>query len=212
MPPFDGPRAMLCTTRKPVNPSVLPSSIETGIATSTAFLHSCRTLMRFWSIPKTSPTSLSCSRAIWKGFSRRCDTASVAATTLSFRRMRGEYTCLFDRELDHGNACRAGQTRHCRHAKSVPTLGQCVARRGATGEAERVATGQQIAQCGERPELVTSAVEQIEREQRDGLHGVATRFVGQRPGSKGQQCGPRVRGRERRRGQRSEEHTSELQS
>ena len=38
MPPFDGPRATLCVTRKPVKTSTEPSSIRTGTETSTAFL------------------------------------------------------------------------------------------------------------------------------------------------------------------------------
>ena len=38
---------MLCVTRYPWNTSVDPSSIDTGIETSTAFLHCERTRIRF---------------------------------------------------------------------------------------------------------------------------------------------------------------------
>ncbi len=43
MPPFEGPRATLWVTRKPVKIRTEPSSIVVGIETSTAFLHSERT-------------------------------------------------------------------------------------------------------------------------------------------------------------------------
>ncbi len=72
MPPFDGPRAMLCVTRYPVNDRTSPSSSDVGIDTSTAFLHSCRTLTRRWSIPNVSATLSSCCCASANGFSRRC--------------------------------------------------------------------------------------------------------------------------------------------
>ena len=63
IPPFAGPRVTLCTTRYPSNTLVLPSSIDTGTETSTDFLHSERTLIRFGSTPNVSPTRRSCARA-----------------------------------------------------------------------------------------------------------------------------------------------------
>src|ERR1700675_2406554 len=77
MPPFDGPRAMLCVTRKPWNTPVDPSSMDTGIETSTAFLHWERTRIRFGSSAKISPTRRSCVFASSNGFSRRWDSASA---------------------------------------------------------------------------------------------------------------------------------------
>src|SRR5687768_16254984 len=71
MPPLEGPRAMLCVTRYPSKTVTEPSSIVTGIETSTDFLHRSRTLIRFGSIAKVFPTRRSCSRAISYGFSRR---------------------------------------------------------------------------------------------------------------------------------------------
>ena len=50
IPPFEGPRAMLCVTRKPSNAWISPSSITTGIETATVFLHCSRTRTRFSSI------------------------------------------------------------------------------------------------------------------------------------------------------------------
>jgi hypothetical protein len=50
IPPFDGPRAMLWVTRYPSKTSMWPSSIVTGMATVTAFLHFERTLTMFSSI------------------------------------------------------------------------------------------------------------------------------------------------------------------
>src|SRR5919202_250097 len=81
MPPFDGPRAMLCVTRYPSNAWIVPSSIVTGAETTTAFLHSWKPLTRFESIANKSATRRSCSFARSYGFSRRCDTgASIVVT------------------------------------------------------------------------------------------------------------------------------------
>src|SRR3954469_5884247 len=88
MPPFDGPRATLCVTRCPWKTRVVPSSIDTGIETETAFLQSWRTLTRFESIAKASATRRSCSRAISNGFSRRCETG--ASTVVTAYRVYGD--------------------------------------------------------------------------------------------------------------------------
>ena len=64
MPPFDGPRAMLCVTRKPSKTVTLPSSRRVGIETATAFLQPDSTFTRFSSIANARPTRLSCSFAI----------------------------------------------------------------------------------------------------------------------------------------------------
>src|SRR6187455_3121667 len=78
IPPLAGPRVMLWTTRKPSNTDTVPSSIATGIDTSTVFLHSPRTRTRFGSTPNVSPTRVSCERASSYGFSRRWVGVSVA--------------------------------------------------------------------------------------------------------------------------------------
>src|SRR3990170_3801269 len=77
MPPLDGPRAMLWVTRKPWKTPVDPSSIETGIETSIAFLHPERTRIRFGSSAKISPTRRSWVFASSNGFSLRWDSASA---------------------------------------------------------------------------------------------------------------------------------------
>src|SRR5437870_4367368 len=85
MPPFEGPRAMLCVTRKPSKTFVEPSSMETGTETATAFLHFSRTLMRFGSIANVFATLPSWAFAISYGFSRRCERgASTVVTYGSF--------------------------------------------------------------------------------------------------------------------------------
>ena len=59
----------------------MPSSIVTGIETTTAFLHSWSTFTRRWSISKMSATRRSCWRAIWNGFSRRWDSGASTVVT-----------------------------------------------------------------------------------------------------------------------------------
>src|SRR5919108_4104600 len=63
-----------------------PSSMDTGIETSTPFLHSERTRIRFGSIAKTSPTLRSWALASSKGFSRRCE--AVSAVLIEMRLLR----------------------------------------------------------------------------------------------------------------------------
>ena len=63
MPPFEGPRATLCVTRKPSKTSTRPSSIVTGIETVTAFLHDESTLTRLSSMLNARATSRSWSLA-----------------------------------------------------------------------------------------------------------------------------------------------------
>src|SRR5713101_83014 len=92
MPPFEGPRATLCVTRYPWKTCVLPSSIETGTETASAFLHSWRTLTRLGSIANVAATFLSCDLAISKGFSRRCETgASTVVTSTPFSAQMGTF-------------------------------------------------------------------------------------------------------------------------
>src|SRR3990170_607848 len=93
MPPLDGPRAMLWVTRKPWNTPVDPSSIDTGIETSTDFLHPESTRIRFGSSAKISPTRRSCALASSNGFSRRWDSASAVDMELRLlaRLDGGEY-------------------------------------------------------------------------------------------------------------------------
>src|SRR2546430_9959289 len=98
---------MLCVTRYPSRAWMLPSSIVTGTETTTAFLHSCRTLTRLGSTPNSSATRRSCSLAMSYGFSRRCDSGTSSVVTdapsalgrwESRRKWRTEYTKLLDRE------------------------------------------------------------------------------------------------------------------
>src|SRR6187399_1208277 len=57
--------------------------MTTGIETTTAFLHSCRTAIRFGSILNESATRLSCCCAISNGFSRRWETGASTVVTES---------------------------------------------------------------------------------------------------------------------------------
>src|SRR5919109_930916 len=60
---------------------MVPSSIETGTETTTAFLHWRSTLMRFWSMPNERATRCSCCCAIANGFSRRWLSGSSTVVT-----------------------------------------------------------------------------------------------------------------------------------
>ena len=57
--------------------------MTTGIETTTAFLHSCRTAIRFGSILNVSATRRSCCWAISNGFSRRWETGASTVVTES---------------------------------------------------------------------------------------------------------------------------------
>src|SRR5919199_2112651 len=163
MPPLEGPRATLCVTRKPSKTWVPPSSIRTGIETATDFLHSWRTLTRLASMSKTSATRRSCSRAIWNGFSRRCDSgASTDVTGRSFagcwkkalfaRRKRAEYTPSSDPERDRAGGRGAGLGRLRDHAELVQAACQARAGGAAAGEPELEAAGQHVAEASEQAE------------------------------------------------------------
>src|SRR5712691_1432450 len=152
MPPFDGPRATLCVTRYPWKTWVLPSSIETGTETASAFLHSCRTLTRFGSIPNVSATFLSCDLAISKGFSRRCETgASTVVTSAPFSAQMGTFLAgpgrrsLLDRETDcpGRRRTRIGRERH--QPELIFAALEHGACRVATGHPERIATRENVA-------------------------------------------------------------------
>src|SRR3954469_23985630 len=163
MPPFDGPRAMLWVTRLPSKARMVPSSIVTGIETTTAFLHSCRTFTRRWSISKMSATRRSCSRAISNGFSRRWDSGASTVVT------NAEYRALFDRERDRPARQRAGARRRRDEADAVATRGEPLAVRVAAGERDRDPAGQQVAQAREQPEPLAAAPE-LDVEPRDRVH------------------------------------------
>src|ERR671936_3038070 len=83
MPPLDGPRAMLCVTRYPSNTCVVPSSICTGIDTTSAFLHCWKTFTRLGLIANVCATRRSCDFAISYGFSRRWEAGASTVVTLS---------------------------------------------------------------------------------------------------------------------------------
>src|SRR5689334_4442455 len=95
MPPFDGPRATLWVTRYPSKTSTRPSSIVTGIETTTAFLHFESTLTRLSSMLKALATLRSCSCAISYGFSRRCETDSWIEATF-IRSFVGDRAGVYD--------------------------------------------------------------------------------------------------------------------
>src|SRR5690349_14399625 len=141
---------------------MVPSSIVTGTETTTAFLHSCRTLTRFGSTPNRSATRRSCSLAMSYGFSRRCDSGTSSVVTdapsrLGRRKTAAnsglEYKELLDRE-SHLAVGPAGAVRRDRgQREGVVTLWQGVPVRIAAGETERVAAGQQVAHADEQPEV-----------------------------------------------------------
>src|SRR5919206_5120984 len=78
----------------------------TGIETTSAFLHCCRTLTRLGSIANVCATLRSCAFAISYGFSRRCETGtSTVVTCRSFFLANRAFSApaarsLLDRERD----------------------------------------------------------------------------------------------------------------
>src|SRR5712691_595666 len=144
IPPFDGPRAMLCVTRNPSNTSVPPSSIVTGMETASDFLHSWRTLTRFGLIAKTLATRRSCSRAISNGFSRRCVTgASTVVTSTPFSAQIEAFSgwagrSLLDRDPDRPDRRGSCVGPECDQPELVVAGGKYGTGRVATGHAERI--------------------------------------------------------------------------
>ena len=147
-----------------------------------------------------SATSLSCSRAISNGFSRRCETGACVAATLSpFFDAAGEYTPAY--LIVNVTAARLARPWRLGTAvtrrRYVPGLERVPCRRSA-GEPERVAAGQQVAQRRERAEIVPVRVEQLEAEQRERLDRVAPALHGELARTEREERRPRVRRRERR--------------
>src|SRR5262245_57007656 len=195
MPPLDGPRAMLCVTRYPSNAWIVPSSIVTGIETTTAFLHSCRTFTRRWSMSKMSATRRSCSRAIWNGFSRRWDSGASSVVTEAPRSetccKRAEYRPLLDAEPDR-LAGRPAVARGVRDQPHLIAAGlQDIAARPAPGEADRNPAGQEVAQAGEQADLVFVAPE-LDVELRDRVDLGAGRTLAHEAGLEREHRGGRV--------------------
>src|SRR6266550_8989850 len=149
---------------------MLPSSIDTGTETTTAFLHSCSTLTRFGSTANSSATRRSCSLAMSYGFSRRCDSGSSSVVTdapSALGRWKNrckwgaEYRTLCDRErhLAEGRAAVVGRERDQR--EGVVAGGQRVPVRVATGQAERVTAGQQVAHANKQAEVPVGSARQL---------------------------------------------------
>src|SRR5581483_7245841 len=150
MPPFDGPRAMLCVTRYPWKTCVLPSSIPTGTETSTAFLHSPSTATRFGSMSNASATRRSWLRAISNGFSRRwVAPASTAVTVRSLsERSEAPRIRVYDRssqlEREAPTAGRSAVRRVGDDGGDVAPGAERLSRRPGSGERERVAPRQHV--------------------------------------------------------------------
>src|SRR3990172_7616156 len=180
MPPFAGPRVMLCTTRKPLKTLTDPSSIRTGTETATVFLHSERMLIRFGSTAKISPTRRTCPFASSNGFSRRCVTgASVALIDdlLSRSRRRRVYARAGDRlpvlapsvaTPNHGLSDTKAHGRRGRVAapdgrrddtQLVRARPEPGAGGPAAGEAERVSAGKEVADPHHRPPPAAAGTE-----------------------------------------------------
>src|SRR5690242_10407196 len=121
----------------------------TGIETTTAFLHSCRTFTRRWSISKMSATRRSCSRAISNGFSRRWDSGASTVVTGAAPRSKSrwkpaEYRALLDAEPDRSRRGRAIAGRRRDELDAVRAARKHGAVRAASGEAEGDPAGQQV--------------------------------------------------------------------
>src|SRR5258705_10227009 len=145
MPPFDGPRATLCVTRKPWKTSVVPSSSATGTETSTAFLHVPSTRTRLSSMPKVAATRPSCAFAISNGFSRRCEIG--ACTVVTEWRVYGPSP---EAEPEAPPARVPGLHRIGDHPEHVVARGQQLAVRATAREAEGVAAREHVPEPRER--------------------------------------------------------------
>src|SRR5882724_2106197 len=204
MPPFEGPRATLCVTRYPWNTRVVPSSIDTGTETESAFLHSCRTLTRFGSIANVSATFLSCDLAISNGFSRRCETgASTVVTSAPFSAQMRAFllllggVSLLDRETDRSDRRRPGLGREGHQPELVVAFGQDGPCLVATGHPERIATRQDIAQARQQSDAAALRAPQLEVEAGQRQHDRLTPRTSHRAGDEAQQRRRGIRGRER---------------
>src|SRR6187455_2341244 len=149
--------------------------MPTGIETSTLFLHSCNTFTRFCSMPKTSATRRSWSRAMSNGFSRRCETGARVDTDVSFLQGVCGAILLLDGEADELPAGGAGKARDRGDADAVLPLAERVAGRAAPGQSEGVLAGEQVAEADERAELRSVGAHEVELQQRDGLNLVVPR-------------------------------------
>ena len=161
-----------------------------------------------------SATSLSCSRAISNGFSRRCETGACVAATLSpFFEAAGEYTPAYlIVNVTAARLARPCEARYRGDAQAVRPGLERVPRRRSTGEPERVAAGQQVTQRRQRAEIVSVRVEQLEAEQRERLHRVAPALHRELAGAEREERRPRVRRLERlvREPQRAEHRARRL--
>src|SRR5262245_41188591 len=168
MPPLDGPRAMLCVTRKPSKVVIEPSSIRVGTDTDTAFLALDRTLMRFGSMPNVSPTSFSCCCASAKGFSRRWEAgASTVGTAAPCSFAMG--VRLFHCEADGAPCGLAAGGGPREEPELVAACAQTRAVGPSAREPECVLPRQHVAQSGEQPERLSVLVVQEDVEPTDGL-------------------------------------------
>src|SRR5262245_5330913 len=121
-----------------------PSSIVTGMATVTAFLQFERTLTRSSSMLNARATLRSCSWAISKGFSRRCETdASTAVTiTLLVDELRGRVFCpSADSEPDRSHRRLSAAGWPGEDPQAVGTVLQHSSLWSTTGQSDGVAAG-----------------------------------------------------------------------
>src|SRR5205085_828431 len=174
MPPFDGPRATLCVTRYPWKTRVVPSSIATGTETTSAFLHSCKTLTRFGSIANVSATRRSCCFAMSYGFSRRWETgASTVVTCTPLAAQMGRFLpgrrTLLDREGHRPNGRTAPVGGIGDQLERVVTRWKEGPRRVATGHAVRIPARQHVAHASEQPDASAGRAPQLEVELLHGL-------------------------------------------
>src|SRR6266542_1956309 len=183
---------------------MLPSSIVTGAETMIAFLHSCRTLTSRWSMSKISATRRSCSRAIWNGFSRRWDSgASTVVTRSPPQALSWAKTAA---KLQDPEADRPAQDRPARRGDRgepdpvAPAL-EPVAVGVAAGQPDRDLAGQHVAEAREQTEAPATA-EELDVEPQERLDVRPRRLLLQGARTEREDCRGRVRGAERRGGER----------
>src|SRR5439155_180034 len=151
-----------------MNATTLPSSIRVGIATSTAFLHSCRTLTRDGSTSNAAATLRSCSRTFSNGFSLRCDSGASTAVTgwlLSVPTIR--WSLDGERQRDPDRLAGEDGPRH--ELDAVRARREPRPLRVTTGQAEGEAPRQHVAETRDHAEPMPVCAEQAKVDPRHGL-------------------------------------------
>src|SRR5919204_1535571 len=145
--------------------------------TTSAFLHSCRTLTRFGSIANVCATLRNCCFAISYGFSLRCETGASTVVTepTPFCLQSGWFSTragrsLLDSEVDHTHRRFPSDGRICDEAQRVIAGRQDRAGRIAAGHADRIAAGKHVAHPREQTDAPARWAPELQIDERERSH------------------------------------------